>query len=331
VQFEEGALEHLVEVAGGDARSLLNALELAVETSVVPDSGEKWPPEHGSVITVSLQAAEESIQRRALLYDRDGDYHYDTISAFIKSVRGSDPDASLYWLAKMVRAGEDPAFIFRRMIILAMEDVGLADPTVISTVISCAEAFDRIGFPEGNFALSEACLCLATAPKSVQAMYESFSVKRSPVEWAFYHLLDYPQISVIISGMTTLEQLKDNIEIFSRPDAVPNCLSQEEKELLTKVRVAYDSMQAIPCTACEYCMPCKQNVPIAAALTQYNDGIKFENFDQPRRSYWFSKNFLGMDAGRCTACGECEPKCPQGIDIIKKLKVAHEALDGWVE
>ena len=117
-----------------------------------------------------MEAAEESIQRRALLYDKDGDYHYDTISAFIKSVRGSDPDASLYWLAKMVRAGEDPAFIFRRMIILAMEDVGLADPGAITTVISCAEAFDRIGFPEGNFALSQACLRLATAAKSNTTM-----------------------------------------------------------------------------------------------------------------------------------------------------------------
>jgi putative ATPase len=166
----------LVEVAGGDARSLLNALELAIETS--PHSGagtsassdSAWPPPEGAEIKVSLEAAEESIQRRALLYDRDGDYHFDTISAFIKSVRGSDPDAALYWLAKMVRAGEDPAFIFRRMIILAMEDVGLADPAAITTVISCAEAFDRIGFPEGNFALSEACLRLATAPKSNTAM-----------------------------------------------------------------------------------------------------------------------------------------------------------------
>ncbi|MDR0496117.1 MAG: AAA family ATPase [Treponema sp.] len=165
VIFEDGALEHLVEVTGGDARSLLNALELAIETSTA-----SWPPEPETEIRVSLEAAEESIQRRALLYDRDGDYHYDTISAFIKSVRGSDPDASLYWLAKMVRAGEDPAFIFRRMIILAMEDVGLADPSAITTVISCAEAFDRIGFPEGNFALSEACLRLATAPKSNSTM-----------------------------------------------------------------------------------------------------------------------------------------------------------------
>ena len=161
VNFEDGALTHLVEVAGGDARSLLNALELAVETSPAT-----WPPPHGEEITISMEAAEESIQKRAVLYDKDGDYHFDTISAFIKSVRGSDPDAALYWLAKMVRAGEDPSFIFRRMIILASEDVGLADPHALSVVISCAEAFDRIGFPEGNFPLAHACLYLATAPKS---------------------------------------------------------------------------------------------------------------------------------------------------------------------
>jgi putative ATPase len=161
VIFEDGALEHLVEVASGDARSLLNALELAVETSP-----ESWPPVDGAEIYVSFEASEESIQRRAVLYDRDGDYHFDTISAFIKSIRGSDPDAALYWLAKMVRAGEDPSFIFRRMIISASEDVGLADPQALSVVISCAESFDRIGFPEGNFPLAHAALYLATAPKS---------------------------------------------------------------------------------------------------------------------------------------------------------------------
>jgi len=165
VRFEDGALEHLVEVAGGDARSLLNAIELAVETSV-----PAWPPNPGAEINISMRAAEESIQRRALLYDRDGDYHFDTISAFIKSVRGSDPDAALYWLSKMVRAGEDPKFIFRRMIILASEDVGLADPMALSVVISCAQSFERIGFPEGNFPLSQACLYLATAAKSNTTM-----------------------------------------------------------------------------------------------------------------------------------------------------------------
>ncbi|MDR3160366.1 MAG: AAA family ATPase [Spirochaetaceae bacterium] len=173
VVFEEGALEHLVEVAGGDARSLLNALELAIETSWLPENSAAsapWPPPEGAEIRISLAAAEESIQRRAVLYDRDGDYHFDTISAFIKSVRGSDPDAALYWLAKMVRAGEDPAFIFRRMIILAGEDVGMADPQAVGVVVACAQAFERIGFPEGNFPLAHACLYLATAPKSNTAM-----------------------------------------------------------------------------------------------------------------------------------------------------------------
>ncbi|MDR1306901.1 MAG: AAA family ATPase [Treponema sp.] len=167
VLFEDGALEHLVEVSGGDVRSLLNALELAIETS---RAGKNWPPPENTEIPITLEAAEESIQRRAVLYDRDGDYHFDTISAFIKSVRGSDPDAALYWLAKMVRAGEDPAFIFRRMIILASEDVGMADPYALPVVIACAESFDRIGFPEGNFPLAHACLYLATAPKSNSAM-----------------------------------------------------------------------------------------------------------------------------------------------------------------
>lgn len=161
IVFESGALEHLVEVSSGDARSLLNALELAVETTPAA-----WPPPVGSEIIISMDAAEQSIQKRAMLYDRNGDYHYDTISAFIKSIRGSDPDAALYWLAKMVRSGEDPAFIFRRMIILASEDVGLANPYALQVVISCAESFERIGFPEGNYPLAHACLYLATAPKS---------------------------------------------------------------------------------------------------------------------------------------------------------------------
>jgi putative ATPase len=165
VRFAEGALEHLVEASAGDARSMLNALELSVETSP-----EQWPPPEGLEIAVSMEAAEESIQRRALLYDKDGDYHFDSISAFIKSVRGGDPDAALYWLAKMVRAGEDPAFLFRRMLILAGEDVGMADPYAVCVVSACAQAFERIGFPEGAFPLTQACLYLATAPKSNSSM-----------------------------------------------------------------------------------------------------------------------------------------------------------------
>ena len=157
VQVEPDALDHLVNVANGDARSVLNALELAVETT---------PPDDQGSIVINMGVAEESIQRRAVLYDRDGDAHYDTISAFIKSLRGSDPDAALYWLAKMVYAGEDPRFMFRRMLILAGEDVGLADPEAVRVVTACADAFDRVGLPEGRFHLAQAALYLATAPKS---------------------------------------------------------------------------------------------------------------------------------------------------------------------
>lgn len=165
VEFEKGALEHLIETANGDARSLLNALELAVETTP-----EKWPPSFGSTIYISKEACEESIQKKVVLYDRDGDYHYDIISAFIKSLRGRDPDAACYWLARMVKAGEDPHFIFRRMLISACEDTGLADPNAISIVESCAAAFDRVGLPEGRYFLTHAALYLATAPKSNSSM-----------------------------------------------------------------------------------------------------------------------------------------------------------------
>jgi len=121
------------------------------------------------VIHVTLDVAQESIQRRAVLYDKDGDAHYDTISAFIKSVRGSDPDAALYWLAKMIYAGEDPKFIIRRLIILAGEDIGLADPMGLVVASSAAHAFEFIGLPEGIYPLVEATLYLATAPKSNSA------------------------------------------------------------------------------------------------------------------------------------------------------------------
>jgi putative ATPase len=161
VEIQDEALDHLVDVANGDARGVLNALELAVETT---------PPDSEGVIAVDMAVAEESIQRRAVLYDKDGDYHYDTISAFIKSLRGSDPDAALYWLAKMVYAGEDPRFVFRRMLIFAGEDVGLADPNAVGVVTACAEAFDRVGLPEGRFHLAEAALYLATTPKSNSAL-----------------------------------------------------------------------------------------------------------------------------------------------------------------
>ena len=172
IEFEKGALEHLVETANGDARSLLNALELAVETTPEHWSPDSTPPvpSYGSTIYISKEACEESIQKKVVLYDRDGDYHYDIISAFIKSLRGRDPDAACYWLARMVKAGEDPHFIFRRMLISACEDTGLADPRAISIIESCAQAFDRVGMPEGQYFLAHAALYLSTAPKSNSAM-----------------------------------------------------------------------------------------------------------------------------------------------------------------
>ena len=157
VTFEEGALEHLVAISDGDARTLLNALELAIETTEEP----KY---------ISLAVAEDSIQQKAVLYDKEGDYHFDVISAFIKSIRGSDPDAALYWLARMIHAGEEPRYIFRRLLISASEDVGLADPNALSVVEAAAAAFDRIGLPEGRFHLTQAALYLATAPKSNSAL-----------------------------------------------------------------------------------------------------------------------------------------------------------------
>jgi putative ATPase len=160
IQLDDDALAHLVRIAGGDARSALNALELAVEST---------PSEKDDVIHITLAVAEESIQQRALRYDKTGDKHYDTISAFIKSVRGSDPDAALYWLAKMVAAGEDPRFILRRLYILAAEDIGLADPDGIVVVNACAQAFEWVGMPEGQYHLAMATLYLATAPKSNSA------------------------------------------------------------------------------------------------------------------------------------------------------------------
>ena len=160
VKLWEDARTHLARSAGGDARNVLNALELAVFST---------PPDALGNIQITLDVAQESIQQRAVLYDKDGDAHYDTISAFIKSVRGSDPDAALFWLAKMIHAGEDPRFILRRLIILAGEDIGLADPMGLVIATSAANAFDHIGLPEGIYPITEATLYLATAPKSNSA------------------------------------------------------------------------------------------------------------------------------------------------------------------
>jgi putative ATPase len=157
VSLAPEAEHHLLDVAGGDARSLLNALELAVETTPADAAGQ---------IVIDLAIAEESIQQRAVLYDKQGDAHYDTISAFIKSIRGSDPDAALFWLARMLEAGENPRFLFRRLLISAGEDIGLADPQAIVVVQACAAAFEQVGLPEGLYPLAQATLYLASCEKS---------------------------------------------------------------------------------------------------------------------------------------------------------------------
>ncbi len=160
VHIAPEARAHLIDVSGGDARNVLNALELAVESTIPDAQGE---------VHITLDIAQESIQRRSLQYDKGGDNHYDTISAFIKSVRGSDPDAALYWLAKMISAGEDPRFILRRLVILAGEDIGLADPQGLVVATAAVTAFEFIGMPEGVYPIAEATLYLATAPKSNSA------------------------------------------------------------------------------------------------------------------------------------------------------------------
>ena len=161
IEFEPAAMEHLLTVCGGDARNLLNAMEMAVEST------GKTGREH---IYISLEDATESIRHRAPLYDKDGDCHYDCISAFIKSIRGSDPDAALYWLARMIHSGEDPHYILRRLLISSCEDVGLASPMAIRVVESCAVGFDRVGMPEGQYLLAHAVLYLSTCPKSNSAL-----------------------------------------------------------------------------------------------------------------------------------------------------------------
>ncbi|MDI3316119.1 MAG: replication-associated recombination protein A [Bacillota bacterium] len=169
-EVDEAALDHLVRMAAGDARTALNALELAVlSTEPGPDG----------VRHVTLEAAEESIQAKALRYDRLGDEHYDTASAFIKSMRGSDPDAALYWMARMIEAGEDPRFIARRLVIHAAEDVGLADPMALVVAASAFQAAELVGWPEGRIPLAEAVLYVATAPKSNSVVRAIDAAQRS--------------------------------------------------------------------------------------------------------------------------------------------------------
>ena len=157
IKIEKEAAHHLAKLADGDARKALNSIEIAALTT---------PPESNGTIRITLAVAEQSIQKKAVVYDGEGDAHHDTISAFIKSMRGSDPDAALYWLAKMIHAGEDPRFIARRIVICAAEDVGLADPMALVLANACLSASEFVGWPEARIPLAEATIYIATANKS---------------------------------------------------------------------------------------------------------------------------------------------------------------------
>lgn len=160
-QITEDALDFLADIADGDARAALNAIELGVLTTEKNKEG---------ILLITVKVAEECIQKRAIKYDKDGDNHYDIISAFIKSMRGSDPDAAIYYLARMIYAGEDPKFIARRIVICASEDVGNADPRALQVAVSAAQAVDFIGLPEGRIILAQAVAYVACAPKSNAAV-----------------------------------------------------------------------------------------------------------------------------------------------------------------
>jgi putative ATPase len=172
IEAARAALEFLAEVSDGDARRCLNALEIAVLTT---------PPGEGGLIQLDRAVAEQSIQKKAVVYDADETEHFDTISAFIKSMRGSDPDAVLYWLAKMLYAGEDIRFIARRIVIAASEDVGMADPNALIVAVAAQQAVEFVGLPEARIPLAHAAIYVATAPKSNRA-YEGFNKAMEDVQ-----------------------------------------------------------------------------------------------------------------------------------------------------
>ncbi|OGN92274.1 MAG: AAA family ATPase [Chloroflexi bacterium RBG_13_48_17] len=172
VELSEDALVHLVVMSNGDARVALNALEMATQATAPEADGNR---------RLSLETIEEALQRRALLYDKSGEQHYDLISALHKSLRGSDPDAALYWLGRMLEAGEDPLYVARRLVRFASEDVGMADPQALVVAVAAQQAVHFVGMPEGNLALAQAVTYLAAAPKS-NSLYEAYSKVQEDVE-----------------------------------------------------------------------------------------------------------------------------------------------------
>jgi putative ATPase len=244
-QIDDESLLALARISGGDARIALNALELAAQTARPDRTGRR---------VVTSEHVDEALQKRAALYDRAGDWHYDIISAFIKSLRGSDPDASLYWLARMLEGGEDPSFIARRLVILASEDVGLADPQALQVAVAAQQAVHFIGMPEGFFPLAEATLYLATAPKSnsvgeayMRALQDAQVTQAEPVPLHLRnaptplmremgHGRDYAYDHAFPDHHSGQQHLPD--QLSGRQYYVPGALGYEEKvrEWLAKLR-----------------------------------------------------------------------------------------------
>jgi putative ATPase len=213
IEVTPEAMDHFVEACGGDVRSALNGLEAAVQATA---------PDAGGVRHIALPAAEEAMQQKAMRYDRAGDEHYDTISAYIKSMRGSDPDAALYWLAKMLEAGEDPRFIARRLVIQAAEDVGNADPRALVVATAAAQAVEFVGMPEAQIPLAQATVYLATAPKS-NASYLAIERARQAVREG-----PPAQVPPHLRRTWPAEQVPDEKAAYKYPHDYPGALVPQQ-------------------------------------------------------------------------------------------------------
>lgn len=212
--IEENVIAFIAKSANGDARIALNALEIALNITAENKSGQRL---------ITQKIAEEALQHKALLYDKTGEEHYNTISAFIKSLRGSDPDAALYWLARMIEAGEDPRFIARRMIVLASEDIGNADPQALGVTTAAAHAVEYVGFPEAQINLAQAVTYLATAPKS-NASYKALLKAKKDVK----ETLNEPVPLHLRNAPTRLMQNLGYGKDYNYPHDFPNNFVKEE-------------------------------------------------------------------------------------------------------
>jgi putative ATPase len=222
---DDGALEFLAARSAGDARTALSALELAAETVMTQKPAHSAEPSASASGggTVTLRVAEDALQRSAILYDKGGDLHYDLISAWIKSTRGSDPDASLLYLAAMIEGGEDPRFIARRMVVLASEDIGNADPRALEVAVSAAHAVEHVGLPECALNLAQAAVYLALAPKS-NASYEGIKRARA---WVQEHGTPKPPAYLRSAAYPGAKKLGRGLD-YDYPHARPEGVSDQE-------------------------------------------------------------------------------------------------------